>query len=64
MERNSSGFSAITSASSSQAKRKPPFAFTNGRIYVTVPAKEIRIGLLNVILKDCDVSREEFSRHL
>jgi predicted RNA binding protein YcfA (HicA-like mRNA interferase family) len=37
---------------------------TNGRIYVTVPAKEIRIGLLNVILKDCGVSREEFSRHL
>jgi predicted RNA binding protein YcfA (HicA-like mRNA interferase family) len=37
---------------------------TNGRIYVTVPAKEIRIGLLNVILKDCGVSREEFLRHL
>ena len=37
---------------------------TNGRIYVTVPAREIRIGLLNVILKDCGVSREEFLRHL
>jgi predicted RNA binding protein YcfA (HicA-like mRNA interferase family) len=37
---------------------------TNGRIYVTVPAKEIRIGLLNVILKDCGVSREEILRQL
>ena len=37
---------------------------TNGRIYVTVPAKEIRVGLLGVILKDCDVSREEFLRRL
>lgn len=33
---------------------------TNGTIYVTVPAKEIRVGLLTVILKDCGVSREEF----
>lgn len=33
---------------------------TNGRIYVTVPAKEIRIGLLTVILKDCGISRDEF----
>jgi predicted RNA binding protein YcfA (HicA-like mRNA interferase family) len=37
---------------------------TNGTIYVTVPAKEIRVGLLNVILKDCDISREEFLRYL
>ncbi len=29
---------------------------TNGRVYVTVPAKEIRVGLLSVILKDCDIS--------
>ncbi len=33
---------------------------TNGRIYVTVPAKEIRVGFLTVILKDCGISREEF----
>jgi len=33
---------------------------TNGVVYVTVPAKEIRVGLLDVILKDCGVSREEF----
>jgi predicted RNA binding protein YcfA (HicA-like mRNA interferase family) len=37
---------------------------TNGTVYVTVPAKEIRAGLLNVILKDCGLSREEFLRSL
>lgn len=37
---------------------------TNGRIYVTVPMKEIRVGLLNVILKDCGISREEFLEQL
>jgi len=37
---------------------------TNGRIYVTVPVKEIRVGLLSVILKDCDISQEEFLRNL
>lgn len=36
----------------------------DGRIYVTVPMKEIRVGLLNVILKDCEISREEFLRNL
>jgi hypothetical protein len=29
-----------------------------------VPAKEIRVGLLSVILKDCDISQEEFLRCL
>ena len=29
-------------------------------LYVTVPLKEIRIGLLNTILKDCGVPRDEF----
>ncbi len=33
---------------------------TNGTVYVTVPLKEIRVGLLNVILGDCGISREEF----
>ena len=33
---------------------------TNGVVYVTVPAKEIRVGLLDVILKGCGVSREDF----
>jgi predicted RNA binding protein YcfA (HicA-like mRNA interferase family) len=33
---------------------------TNGTIYVTVPTKEIRVGLLSVILKDCGISTEEF----
>jgi predicted RNA binding protein YcfA (HicA-like mRNA interferase family) len=33
---------------------------TNGTIYVTVPGKEIRVGLLAVILKDCGISRDEF----
>lgn len=37
---------------------------TNGRIYVTVPSKEIRVGLLTVILKDCGISREEFLEKL
>ena len=37
---------------------------TNGSIYVTVPAKEIRVGLLSVILKDCGISQEEFLRCL
>jgi len=30
--------------------------------FVTVPVKEIRVGLLNTILKDCNISREEFLR--
>jgi predicted RNA binding protein YcfA (HicA-like mRNA interferase family) len=33
---------------------------TNGTIYVTVPLKEIRVGLLGVILRDCNITREEF----
>lgn len=37
---------------------------TNGSIYVTVPLKEIRIGLLRVILRDCGITREEFLKHL
>jgi predicted RNA binding protein YcfA (HicA-like mRNA interferase family) len=37
---------------------------TNGRVYVTVPTKEIRVGLLSVILKDCGISQEEFLRSL
>ena len=30
--------------------------------FVTVPVKEIGVGLLNTILKDCNISREEFLR--
>ncbi len=33
---------------------------TNGTVYITVPAKEIRVGLLGVILADCGISREAF----
>jgi predicted RNA binding protein YcfA (HicA-like mRNA interferase family) len=33
---------------------------TNGEVYVTVPAKRIGVGLLNLILKDCSVDRERF----
>lgn len=33
---------------------------TNDTIYVTVPQKEIRVGLLGVILRDCGITREEF----
>jgi predicted RNA binding protein YcfA (HicA-like mRNA interferase family) len=37
---------------------------TNGTIYVTVPLKEIRVGLLGVILRDCDISREQFLKEV
>ncbi|MEX0657238.1 MAG: type II toxin-antitoxin system HicA family toxin [Nitrosopumilaceae archaeon] len=37
---------------------------TNGTIYVTVPLKEIRVGLLGVILRDCGISREEFLKEI
>ncbi|MFQ5782730.1 MAG: type II toxin-antitoxin system HicA family toxin [Nitrosopumilus sp.] len=33
---------------------------TNNTIYITVPLKEIRVGLLGVILSDCNISREDF----
>jgi len=33
---------------------------TNGKIYITVPAKRIGIGLLDTILKDAEIDREEF----
>jgi len=33
---------------------------TNGEVYVTVPAKLIGVGLLDVILKDCNIERERF----
>jgi len=36
----------------------------NEDFHVTVPAKEIRVGLLKVILKDCGISREEFLDYL
>ncbi|MDE1843691.1 MAG: type II toxin-antitoxin system HicA family toxin [Thaumarchaeota archaeon] len=37
---------------------------TNDTIYVTVPLKEIRIGLLGVILRDCNITREEFLKEV
>lgn len=37
---------------------------TNGTIYVTVPIKGIRVGLLGVILRDCGISREEFLKEV
>ncbi|HME18406.1 MAG TPA: type II toxin-antitoxin system HicA family toxin [Nitrososphaerales archaeon] len=37
---------------------------TNGRVYVTVPAKLIGVGLLSIILKDCDINRERFLENL
>ncbi|HEU5487907.1 MAG TPA: type II toxin-antitoxin system HicA family toxin [Candidatus Nitrosotalea sp.] len=33
---------------------------TDGTIYVTVPLKEIRVGLLGVILRDCGITRDDF----
>jgi len=32
--------------------------------FVTVPLKEICVGLLNTLLKDCNISREEFLKLL
>lgn len=37
---------------------------TNGTIYVTIPLKEIRVGLLGVILRDCNITREEFLKEI
>lgn len=37
---------------------------TNGVVYVTVPAKQIGIGLLNVFIKDCNIDRERFLESL
>jgi predicted RNA binding protein YcfA (HicA-like mRNA interferase family) len=37
---------------------------TNDTIYVTVPIKEIRVGLLGVILSDCGITREEFLKEV
>lgn len=37
---------------------------TNGTVYVTVPAKPIGVGLLSVILKDCNIPREKFLERL
>jgi predicted RNA binding protein YcfA (HicA-like mRNA interferase family) len=37
---------------------------TNDTIYVTVPQKEIRVGLLGVILRDCGITRDEFLKQV
>ncbi|MBI5146719.1 MAG: type II toxin-antitoxin system HicA family toxin [Thaumarchaeota archaeon] len=37
---------------------------TNDTIYVTIPQKEIRVGLLGVILRDCGITREEFLKEV
>ena len=37
---------------------------TNGIIYVTVPTKQIGVGLLDTILKDCKITKEEFFQEL
>lgn len=31
-----------------------------GNVYVTVPLKEVRTGLLGCILRDCGIDREEY----
>jgi predicted RNA binding protein YcfA (HicA-like mRNA interferase family) len=54
---NHYGFSAIRQKGSH-------VTLTNGSVYVTVPAKEIRAGLLNVILKDCGISQDDFLEKL
>jgi len=52
---NESGFRAARQGGSH-------VTLTNGEVYVTVPAKRIGVGLLNVILKDCNVDRERLLR--
>lgn len=37
---------------------------TNGTVYVTIPLKEIRVGLLGVILSDCSILRKEFFKEV
>jgi len=54
---NDFGFSAVRQKGSH-------VTLTNGMVYVTVPAKQIGVGLLNVILKDCSISRERFQESL
>ncbi|MCI4433330.1 MAG: type II toxin-antitoxin system HicA family toxin [Nitrosopumilus sp.] len=41
-------------------QKRSHVTITNGTVYVTVPLKEIRVGLLGVILRDCCISREQF----
>jgi len=50
---NDFGFQAIRQKSSH-------VTLTNSKIYITVPAKRIGIGLLDIILKDAEIDREEF----
>ncbi len=45
-------------------KTKSHVTITNGTIYVTVPLKEIHIVLLGVILRDCSITREKFSKEV
>ena len=37
---------------------------TNGAIYVTVPVKEIQVGLLSTILSDCGIPKEKFLSYI
>jgi predicted RNA binding protein YcfA (HicA-like mRNA interferase family) len=54
---NHYGFSAVRQKGSH-------VALANGVVFVTVPAKEIRLGLLSVILKDCGISQDDFLEKL
>jgi len=53
---NRFGFQAIR-------QKRSHVTITNGTIYVTVPLKEIRVGLLGVILRDCGITREDFLKY-
>jgi predicted RNA binding protein YcfA (HicA-like mRNA interferase family) len=54
---NKFGFSAVRQKGSH-------VTLTNGSIYVTVPTKEIRVGLLSVILDDCAIPRDEYLEYV
>lgn len=52
---NHHGFSVV--------RRKGSHATLNkGAVYVTIPLKQVGVGLLNTILKDLGIPREEFLR--
>ncbi|MHB8545604.1 MAG: type II toxin-antitoxin system HicA family toxin [Nitrosotalea sp.] len=48
----------------SNKTKRSHVTITNDTMYVTVPLKKIHIGLLGVILRDCSITREEFSKEV
>ncbi len=60
-----SKFSATNFAKVREDKAKGSHAaLPRNGTFVTVPVKEIGVGLLNRILRDCNIDREEFLKFL